>query len=170
MPKVSAGLLMYRYQCDNVQFFLVHPGGPLWAHKDIAAWSIPKGLLEAGEEPLVAAQREFEEETGIKPAGKFAPLDPVRQKGGKIIQAWAFEGDCDPSTIKSNFFLLEWPPGSGRFQEFPEVDRAGWFTLEDAKIKIHKGQVALLEELDKILRPETKDEQSPGPRSLVPRP
>lgn len=151
MSTISAGLLMYRYQGGDIQVLLVHPGGPLWSHRDIAAWSVPKGLLEAGEEPLAAAQREFEEETGIKPAGKFLPLTPVKQPGGKIVQAWAFEGDCDPSIIESNLFPLEWPPKSGRFQEFPEVDRAEWFGLEDAKIKIHKGQVPLLEELQKIV-------------------
>jgi len=151
MPKISAGLLMFRYRGGTIQVLLVHPGGPLWTDRDIAAWSIPKGLLAPGEEAFAAAQREFEEETGLKPSGHFIPLNPVKQPGGKIVRAWKFEGDLDPSVIKSNYFSIEWPPHSGQIREFPEVDRAAWFSIEDAKIKIHKGQAPLLDELEQML-------------------
>src|SRR5208283_628423 len=151
MPKISAGLLMFRYRGGTIQVLLVHPGGPIWTHRDIAAWSIPKGLLAPGEDEFAAAQREFEEETGIKPSGHFIPMNPVKQPGGKVVQAWKFEGDCDPSLIKSNHFSMEWPPHSGQRREFPEVDRAAWFNIEDAKIKIHKGQAPLLYELEQLL-------------------
>ncbi|MFZ5998234.1 MAG: NUDIX domain-containing protein [Nitrospirota bacterium] len=151
MPKISAGLLMFRRTHGRLRVFLVHPGGPFWAGKELAAWSIPKGLVNPGETPLAAAQREFEEETGCTPSGQFMPLNPVRQPGNKVVQAWAVEGDCNPSAIKSNYFSMEWPPRSGRLQEFPEVDRADWFDIEEAKIKIHKGQVPLLEELQERL-------------------
>ncbi len=142
---------MYRVTSGFMEVFLVHPGGPLWAKKDSGAWSIPKGLVDRGEDPLSAAQREFEEETGLKASGDFIPLLPVKTISGKIIQAWAVEGDCDPSAIKSNAFSMEWPPHSGKKQEFPEVDRAAWFELEEAEIKINPGQKGLLAELKKIL-------------------
>ena len=151
MPKISAGLLMYRVRSGVLQVFLVHPGGPFWARKDIGAWSIPKGLLDPDEDPLAAAQREFEEETGFKVSGCFIPLAPVKLKSGKVIQAWAVEGDCDPTVIRSNTFAIEWPPRSGRQQEFPEVDRAAWFEIEEAKKKINQGQLGLLEELQHVL-------------------
>ncbi len=150
MAKVSAGLLMYRKRGGILEFLLVHPGGPLWAKKDLGMWSIPKGELGPNEDPLEAAKREFHEETGFRASGKFIPLAPVMIKSGKVIQAWAFEGDCDPAAIKSNTFSMEWPPRSGRMQEFPEVDRAAWFDFEEAKKKINQGQVGLLQELRKM--------------------
>ena len=144
--RISAGLLMYRTRANKVEFLLVHPGGPFWRKKDAEAWTIPKGEIEESEEALATAKREFEEELGIKPTGPFIELAPVRQKGGKIIHAWAFEGEVDPDRISSNVFSMEWPPRSGRLQEFPEVDRAAWFDLETAKSKINPAQIALLEE------------------------
>lgn len=149
MPKISAGILLYRRKNGLLQVFLAHPGGPFFAKKDEGAWSIPKGELDEGEDPLAAARREFEEETGCRPEGSFIPLSPVTQKGGKTVLAWAVEGECDPATIRSNTFTLEWPPKSGQMREFPEVDRAGWFTVEEAKRKINPAQAALLEELAK---------------------
>ncbi|MGE0116926.1 MAG: NUDIX domain-containing protein [Dongiaceae bacterium] len=147
MPKQSAGLLLYRRR-DGLQVFLVHPGGPFWAGKDAHAWSIPKGEIAEGEDPLQAARREFAEETGLAVDGRFLPLTPRRQPGGKIVHAWAVEADCDPAAVRSNSFALEWPPRSGRMQEFPEIDRAAWFPLAVAREKIHKGQAALLDELE----------------------
>ena len=144
--RISAGLLMYRTRANKVEFLLVHPGGPFWRNKDAGAWTIPKGEIEPSEEALAAAKREFEEELGVKPAGLFIELAPIQQKGGKIIHAWAFEGEADPDRISSNVFSMEWPPHSGRLQEFPEVDRAAWFDLETAKSKINPAQIALLEE------------------------
>jgi predicted NUDIX family NTP pyrophosphohydrolase len=151
MPKISAGLLLYRTKNGVLQVLLVHPGGPLWTNKDPGAWSIPKGLCEPGEDLFSAAQREFLEETGFSVSGNFIPLSPVTIYRGKEIHAWAVEGDCDPGNMRSNVFTMEWPPNSGRQQEFPEADRAGWFTIEEAKEKINKGQVRLLDELVKIL-------------------
>ncbi len=152
MPKMSAGLLMYRRRRRILEVFLVHPGGPFWSKKDAGAWSIPKGEYAAGEDPFEVAKREFREETGFEASGGFFPLTPRKQPSGKIITAWAFEGDCDASAVKSNTFSMEWPPRSGRQQEFPEVDRAGWFTLPDAKQKIIKGQSGFIEELSQILK------------------
>jgi predicted NUDIX family NTP pyrophosphohydrolase len=149
MAKQSAGLLMYRRR-GELEVFLVHPGGPFWAKKDTGAWSIPKGEYRPGDDPLAAARREFREETGFSVAGEFTPLTPLKQPSGKIIQAWAVEGDCDAGAIRSNTFTLEWPPRSGRQQEFPEVDRAGWFTLTAAREKIIKGQVGFLDELEQL--------------------
>ncbi|HEV8226569.1 MAG TPA: NUDIX domain-containing protein [Methylomirabilota bacterium] len=146
MPKRSAGLLMYRRREGHVEVLLVHPGGPFWMKKDAGAWSIPKGEYDEGEDAFAAATREFQEETGLVAQGPFLPLAQARQSG-KIIQAWAFEGDCQPESLRSSTFALEWPPRSGRRQEFPEVDRAEWFGLEEARRKIIPGQVALLDEL-----------------------
>ena len=151
MEKRSAGLLVYRYRNEAMEVLLVHPGGPFWAKKDAGAWSIPKGLIESGEDPLSAARREFKEETGCTVEGRFIALTPVRQPSRKIVMAWAVEGDCDTEAVKSNTFEMEWPPGSGSTHEFPEVDRAGWFTLNVAREKILKGQAPLLEELKTIL-------------------
>jgi predicted NUDIX family NTP pyrophosphohydrolase len=151
MPKRSAGLLMYRYTDGNLEVLLVHMGGPYWANKDLGAWSIPKGEYEPHEDPFETARREFREETGMEAAGPFVPLQERKQPSGKVVSAWAFEGDCDPEAITSNTFSLEWPPHSGRLQEFPEVDRAAWFTPEDAKAKILKGQRGFIEELEQIL-------------------
>jgi predicted NUDIX family NTP pyrophosphohydrolase len=151
MRKKSAGLLMYRRPRGALEVFLVHPGGPFWQKKDAGSWSIPKGEYMPGEDPLAAAKREFQEETSFKASGEFIPLTPRKQPSGKIISAWAFEGDCDASAIKSNTFLMEWPPRSGRQQEFPEVDRAGWFSVPVAKEKIIKGQSGFLEELTQVV-------------------
>jgi len=143
----SAGLLMYRRRGSEPEVLLVHPGGPYWSKKDDGAWSIPKGLYDAGEEPLDAAKREFEEETGCRPAGDFVALGAFRQPGGKIISAWAVEGEFDPSLFRSNTFSLEWPPKSGRYQEFPEADRAGWFVPAVAVGKLLRGQIPILRAL-----------------------
>lgn len=157
MAKLSAGLILHRHREGQLQVFLVHPGGPVWARKDAGAWSIPKGELDPGEDALAAAKREFEEETGIKPAGDFVPLEAIKQKSGKVVQAWAFAGDCDPRSIRSNSFAMEWPPGSGRQKEFPEVDRAEFFDVEEAKRRINPAQVALLSELQQKLGEFSKD-------------
>ncbi|HMI50869.1 MAG TPA: NUDIX domain-containing protein [Candidatus Saccharimonadales bacterium] len=146
MPKLSAGLLLFQRRPDGSSVFLVHPGGPFWRAKDIGAWSIPKGEVTAGEDILVAAKREFTEETGITADGEFTSLGEVKQRGGKIVTAWAVEQDCLPS-IQSNTFTMEWPPKSGRMQEFPEVDRAEWFPLEEARRRILPGQVPFLDRL-----------------------
>jgi predicted NUDIX family NTP pyrophosphohydrolase len=147
MPKTSAGLLMFRRSGAQLEVFLVHPGGPFWKNKDLAAWSLPKGEYVEGEDAFSAALREFEEETGIQPSGDFVALGQVRQAGGKLVTAWAFEGDCDAASIKSNSFSMEWPKGSGRMQEFPEIDRGGWFPMSVAREKILKGQLAFLDRL-----------------------
>ncbi|HUL09607.1 MAG TPA: NUDIX domain-containing protein [Candidatus Acidoferrum sp.] len=147
MAKVSAGLLLFRRREGAIEVFLVHPGGPFWAGKEAHAWSIPKGEVGPGEEPRAAALREFGEETGLSVAGELVALPPCKQAGGKIVQAWAVEADCDPAAVRSNLFAMEWPPRSGRKQEFPEIDRAAWFPVAEARAKIHKGQVALLEAL-----------------------
>jgi predicted NUDIX family NTP pyrophosphohydrolase len=151
MPKISAGIILFRFQNRTLQVFLVHPGGPFWAKKDLGAWSIPKGLLDQDEDPLAAAQREFREETGFTVSGNFLQLKPVKQKSGKVINAWAVEGDWNPTEMKSNTFSLEWPPRSGKQKEFPEVDRAAWFDIKEAKGRIIPGQLGLLEELQQIL-------------------
>jgi predicted NUDIX family NTP pyrophosphohydrolase len=147
MAKKSAGLIMYRYVAGNLEILLVHPGGPFWAKKDLGAWSIPKGEYLEGEDPLGAARREFFEETGFEATGEFRELAAVRQAGGKLVRAWAFAGDCDADQASSNTFTMEWPPGSGKEGEFPEVDRAQWFGLELCRKKILKGQLALIDEL-----------------------
>jgi predicted NUDIX family NTP pyrophosphohydrolase len=151
MARQSAGLLMYRMRGERLEVLLVHPGGPFWVRKDRGAWSVPKGEFGPGEEPLAAAQREFHEETGFTAVGPFAPLDPIKQSGGKIVHAWACAGDCDPDAIKSNAFSLEWPPRSGNVQEFPEIDRAAWFTVEEARDRIFKSQQPLLDQLKQRL-------------------
>ena len=151
MAKESAGLLLYRRKNGAVEVFLVHPGGPFWAKKDEGAWTIPKGELAAGEEPLAAAIREFAEETGTTIAGDFRALPPARQTGGKLVRAWAVEGDIDPASIRSNSFEMEWPPRSGKRQSFPEIDRGEWFALDEARKRINKGQIALIEALAKSL-------------------
>jgi predicted NUDIX family NTP pyrophosphohydrolase len=147
MARHSAGLLLYRRRRGLLEVLLVHPGGPFWAGKDLGVWSIPKGEYDPGEDPLAAARREFREETGFSVAGEFIPLTPLKQPSGKIIEAWAVAGDCDPAAIRSNLFTLEWPPHSGRQQQFPEVDRGAWFSLAQAGEKIIKGQRGFLEEL-----------------------
>jgi predicted NUDIX family NTP pyrophosphohydrolase len=142
---------MYRRRQGTIEVLLAHMGGPFWAKKDLGAWSIPKGEFDPDEDPLAAAKREFEEETGLSVAGEFIPLAPIKQSGGKIVHIWAVEGDCDASAIKSNTFMIEWPPRSGRRQAFPEIDRAEWFSLDDAMEKVTKGQRGFIEELRQIL-------------------
>jgi len=151
MPKKSAGILVFRKNHEEYEVLLVHPGGPFWAKKDLNSWSVPKGEFEDDEEPLSAAKREFEEETGFAIDGKFIELFPVKQASGKIIYIWAVQGDIDISGVTSNLFKLEWPPKSGAFKEFPEIDRAEWFVFETAKQKILSGQIPILENLQKIL-------------------
>lgn len=153
MPmQTSAGILLYRFQEQNLQVFLVHPGGPLWKNKDLGAWTIPKGLCEENEDPLTAAIREFEEETGQPVSGEFLPLTPIRQKSGKLVKAWALEGDVDATAIRSNEFAMEWPPRSGKQQNFPEVDKGEWFDIAEAREKILPAQIPLLEDLLQQLR------------------
>jgi predicted NUDIX family NTP pyrophosphohydrolase len=152
MPRLNAGLLMYRIKDGAIQVLLAHPGGPYFVKKDEGAWTIPKGEPEPEKDLLVTAQREFEEETGLKPVGPFTPLKPIKQKGGKVVHAWAFEGDCDPNAITSNTFVMEWPPKSGRQVEFPEIDRVEFFDLDTARRKIKAGQDGLIDELDGILK------------------
>jgi predicted NUDIX family NTP pyrophosphohydrolase len=149
----SAGLLMFRRAAGGAEVLLAHPGGPFWARRDEAAWTLPKGEITAGEDPLDAARREFLEETGFASAPPFIPLGELRQKSGKRISAWAFEGDADPARLVSNLFELEWPPRSGRMQSFPEVDRVGWFGLEEARAKLIPGQAPFIDALEQWLRP-----------------
>jgi predicted NUDIX family NTP pyrophosphohydrolase len=151
MPKHSAGVLLYRHTEGRLEVLLVHPGGPYWARKDEGAWTIPKGEPNEGEDARAAAQREFEEETGGAVAGEMIALEPVRQPGGKIVQAFACAGEFDPAALRSNTFLVEWPPRSGRQREFPEVDRAAWFAIDEAEKKINVGQRPLLGQLVRIL-------------------
>jgi predicted NUDIX family NTP pyrophosphohydrolase len=150
VTKRSAGLLLFREADGRREVLLVHPGGPFWAKKDAGAWSIPKGEIGEGEDPLTGARREFEEETGVRPVGEALALEPRRQPGGKLVYAWAMRGDLDPAAVKSTTFSMEWPPRSGRRQEFPEIDRAAWFTLEEARTKILKGQVPFLDDLERV--------------------
>ena len=152
MPKRSAGILMYRRSENGLEVLLVHPGGPFWAKKDLGAWSIPKGEYSDAEEALAVAVREFEEETGLRPQGDFQPLGELVQPGRKIVTAWAVEGDFDIATLKSNMFELEWPPKSGRKAYFPEVDRAAWFSLDQAGKKILPGQKEFLARLMAIAK------------------
>jgi predicted NUDIX family NTP pyrophosphohydrolase len=147
MPKRSAGLVMYRRSGAGLEVLLVHPGGPFWVNKDDGAWGIPKGECAEGEDPLAAARREFEEETGFEPAGPFLELGSFRQSSAKTISAWAVEGNFDPSQLRSNTFSMQWPPRTGRLQEFPEVDRAAWFKPDEAGRKILKGQRGVLDAL-----------------------
>ena len=149
--KKSAGLLMYRFRDGEPEVLLVHPGGPFWEKKDLGAWSIPKGECQDGEDPFATAQREFLEETGFRAEGEFKELGLFRQPSGKMVMAWAFEGDLDAKMARSNTFRMEWPPGSGRQAEFPEVDRAGWFSIETARSKILKGQLGFIKELCNII-------------------
>jgi len=154
MAKISAGILLFRRRPPNLEVMLVHPGGPFWAKKDLGAWSIPKGLADEGEDLLAAAKREFLEETGVTVEGEFLDLGAHKQPGGKIVVAWAHEGDFDPALLKSNTFAIEWPPRSGKTAEFPEVDRAAWYSIDEALEKINKGQrpiiAALIERLASI--------------------
>lgn len=150
MQKQSAGLLLYKLTGGILQVLLVHPGGPYFRKKDDGAWSIPKGEYLYDEDPLIAAQREFEEEVGKPITGTFIKLQPVKQKSGKVVHAWAVEGDIDHQNIVSNMFEIEWPPKSGKRASFPEIDRAGWFNIDEAKLKIIPGQVGLIAELEEL--------------------
>lgn len=153
MPKkTSAGILLHRRRGGALEVFLVHPGGPFWAKKDHGAWSLPKGEFLEGEDPLDAAKREFAEETGFPVEGAFRPLQPLRQPGGKTIHAWAVEGDCDAAQVRSNVFELEWPPKSGQRRTFPEVDRAAWFPIAEARERIIAGQAPFLDQLVALAR------------------
>jgi predicted NUDIX family NTP pyrophosphohydrolase len=145
----SAGILLYRRRAGELEVLLVHPGGPVWARRDLGAWSIPKGEYEEPEDPLEAARREFEEELGtVAPDGDILELGEVRQKSGKLVRAWAMAGDLDAERIMSNTFTMQWPPRSGRLREFPEVDRAQWFALAQARERINPAQVALIDRLE----------------------
>lgn len=150
--KTSAGLLMFRRR-PNLQVLLAHPGGPFWARKDLGAWSLPKGELDSGEDPLTAARREFLEETGTPPDGEFLPLGEVRQKGGKRVQAWAFEGEFDPAALRCSTFEMEWPPRSGQRQSYPEIDRVAWFTPGEARERILAAQQPFIDRLQVLLAP-----------------
>ena len=150
--KQSAGILLFRRMNDETEFFLVHPGGPFFIKKDEGWWTIPKGELLEGEDPLTAAVREFEEETGHVLSGDFIPLEPVQQKGGKIVLGWAVEGDLDPATINSNTFDMEWPPRSGKRKTFPEIDKGAWYNFSEAALRINERQKAFLEELAAALK------------------
>ena len=150
MPDRSAGVLLFRRRETRIEIFLVHPGGPFWAKKDDGAWSIPKGLYENGEDPLAAAQREFAEEVGTHVEGEFAELGEFKLPSGKRLSVWVVGGDIDATTITSNLFEVEWPPRSGKRAQFPEVDRAGWFTPEVARTKLTKGQLQVLDAFLKI--------------------
>lgn len=149
--KTSAGILLYRMAENGLEVFLVHPGGPYWAKKDEKAWSVPKGEFETGEDSLDAAKREFKEETGFDITGNFMELTPLRQPSGKVVYVWAVEGNIDATSIKSNMFSMEWPPRSGKEQDFPEVDKGGWFTIAQAQEKLLPGQRGFLEQLKKII-------------------
>ena len=155
MARNSAGLLPFRRKEGRIEVLLVHPGGPFWARKDTHAWSFPKGEYGREESPLQAARREFREETGWEARGELFPLGEVRQKGGKRVTAWAFEGNFDPESLISNTFEMEWPPRSGKIQPFPEVDRAAWFPLSIARQKIHQGLLPFLDRLERILHEAT---------------
>ena len=152
MKQISAGILLYRRKGRGVEFFLVHPGGPFWARKDAGAWTIPKGLASSEESLLAAAKREFREETGFAPEGDFRPLGAFKQPSGKIVHAWAIEGDCDAALLRSNTFPLEWPPKSGKIREFPEVDRAAWLNGKEAREKILRGQIPILDAFEALAR------------------
>jgi len=143
----SAGLLLFRQRDKAVEVLLGHPGGPFWSRKDQGAWTIPKGLIGPGESPPSAAQREFAEETGYRPGGEAIPLGSAKQPGGKVVHVWAIEEDWDPADLQSNTFEMEWPPRSGQRQSFPEIDRASWFAIAEARLKILKGQAVFLDYL-----------------------
>lgn len=149
--KISAGMLLFRRKSGRLEVFLAHPGGPFWTREDVGTWTIPKGMVEEGEEPIEAAQREFREETGMEPVPPFLPLGSIRQRAGKTVHAWAWEGDADPAAIVSNVMRIEWPRGSGRWQTYPEVDRCGWFDPGPAREKLNAAQAELIDRLESLL-------------------
>jgi predicted NUDIX family NTP pyrophosphohydrolase len=151
LSNVSAGLLLFRRPKGGLEVFLAHPGGPFWKMRDLGAWTVPKGLVERGEDPLRAAIREFEEETSVRPEGPFLQLGSVRQKAGKLVHAWAWEGEADPRQVRSNLMRAEWPRGSGRWLTFPEVDRCEWFDARSARQKINPAQSELIDRLEAAL-------------------
>ena len=150
--KRSAGIILYRVRDGDLEVFLVHPGGPYWSNKDDGAWSIPKGEFEEGDDPLAAARREFREETSFEVSGQFRALSPLKQPSGKLIHAWALEGDIDAARVASNTFSMEWPPHSGKQRDFPEVDKAAWFSLATAQKKLVPGQRGFLDQLQQIMK------------------
>lgn len=150
VKRKSAGILLYRFK-ESLEVFLVHPGGPFWINKDAGAWTIPKGEIEEEEDPLSTAKREFEEETGHKISGAFIGLKPIVQKAGKMVYAWAIEGDIDAQAIRCNTFKVEWPPKSGNWKTYPEVDKAEWFKTTEAKEKINPAQIEFITELIHLL-------------------
>ena len=161
MPKYSAGILLYRFRHGSLEVFLVHPGGPFWTGKERGAWSVPKGEIAKGEDPHDAARREFKEETGIGVTGPMFDLGAQKQGSNKTVRVWALENDCDPAAIESNTFSMEWPPKSGRQQTFPEVNRAAWFAVDDAREKMHRGQVVFIDRLCGALKQESRADK-PG--------
>lgn len=156
---ISAGLLLFRRSNGRLEVLLAHPGGPFWANRDAGAWTIPKGMGDAGEDLLAAARREFTEETGLNPQGPFLPLGSVRQKAGKVVHAWACEGDADPAALASNTMWAEWPPGSGKRIQFPEVDRCAWFPPDEARAKLNPAQAEFIGRLEAAL---AEQDQEPG--------
>ena len=152
MAKQAAGILLYRRGPRGLEVLLAHPGGPLWARKDLGAWTLPKGQFTDDERPIAAAKREFEEEMGSPPAGEFVEIGSIKQPSGKVVHAFVAESEFDVSTVQSNLFSLEWPPKSGQHAQFPEVDRAGWFTIDEARQKILKGQQPFLDRLLALLK------------------
>jgi predicted NUDIX family NTP pyrophosphohydrolase len=148
---LSAGLLLFRRRAPDLEVFLAHPGGPFWRDRDAGAWTIPKGLVQEGEDLLAAAIREFVEETGVEPKPPFLPLGRIRQKGGKVVHAWAWEGDADATAVASNLVRSEWPRGSGRWLEYPEVDRCAWFDSAAARTRINAAQSELIDRLETVL-------------------
>jgi predicted NUDIX family NTP pyrophosphohydrolase len=151
MAKASAGLLLYRKRDGQLQVLLVHLGGPFWTKKDAGAWFLPKGEVNPGEDELLAARREFEEETGLVPGAELLPLGTIKHKGGKKVSAWAFEGECDPAILRSNTFQMEWPPRSGKTREFPEIDRAAFFTIDQAREKMHPAEFEFVSRLIRLV-------------------
>ena len=148
----SAGILMYREREGRLEVLLGHPGGPYWRKKDEGAWGIPKGAVEEGEDTLAAARREFREEMGFEAVGEVRELVPLRQASGKLVHAWAVEGDCDAASLRSNEFEMEWPPRSGRMQSYPEIDRAQWFAMDEARVRMLPGQRPFLDQLEALVK------------------